>query len=404
MLKEIFYTVLCCLAGTMLSAQTIKTKVIVVGGGAAGTGAAIQSAHSGVETLLIETGSRLGTDISAIDTASRLGLEKNLVGVYKKSQNLKVDKLDPALIPVVLKGWTDTVRNLKVMLNTGIQSIDKRGSNWRIRLTNGRKVKAEVIVDASGGAAAKAGAENKNGKFSRSVSKLLISPDVLYSSTLYRTAVVTDTSDNVIPLGAFISSDVENLVFAGSGNGRPGRLTEGQTAGATAAYCAFFGTTTKKINTRVVQGELMAYGLWLLPFEDIDLKNPHFAAVQHIGATGILKGSIKSGKLYFMPENTVSSDEIRPELKAYYMRSQIWEPERKIDELTLNDVLNLIKIAGHRGEELNREVEKNWNGSLGFSGKYDLEKPVSRLEFAVLLDIYLQPFSVRIDPQGRVSN
>src|SRR5690606_13592923 len=123
-----------------------------------------------------------------------------LVGVYKKSQNLKVDKLDPALIPVVLKGWTDTVRNLKVMLNTGIQSIDKRGSKWRIRLTNGRKVKAEVIVDASSGTAVKAGAENKNGKFSRDASRLLISPDVLYSSTLYRTAVVTDTSDNVIPL------------------------------------------------------------------------------------------------------------------------------------------------------------------------------------------------------------
>src|SRR5690606_2207138 len=150
----------------------------------------------------------------------------------------------------------------------------------------------------------------------------LISPDALYSSVLYRTAVVIDTSVNISPLASFISSDVENLVFADSGNGGNGSLAEGQAAGAAAAYCAFFGTTTKKINIRVVQGELMAYGMWLLPFEDIDLENPHFAAVQHIGATGILKGALKNGKLYFMPENTVSSEEIRPEMKAYYMRDR----------------------------------------------------------------------------------
>lgn len=404
MFKKIIFAVLLCSCSTAISAQTIKTKVIVVGGGAAGTGAAIQSAHSGVETLLIEPGSRLGADINTIDTTSRLGLEKNLVRVYKKSQNLSVDKLHPALLPVVLKGWTDTIRSLKVILNTGIQSIDKQGSGWKIRLTNGRKVKAEVIVDASGGAAAvKAGAEKRTGKFSRSA-RALISPDALYSSTLYRTAVVTDTSDNVTPLGAFISPDVENLIFAERGNTLSGRLTEGQAAGAAAAYCAFFRTTTKKINIRVVQGELLAYGLWLLPFEDIKLDNLHFAAIQHIGASGILKAAVRNDKLYFMPENTVSSEEVRPELKAYFMRSQIWEPGKVIDKLNLNDVLNLIKIAGHRGEELNREVEKNWNSTLGFSGKYDLKKSVNRLEFAVLLDIYLQPFSVRIGQSGQINN
>ena len=403
---KILYTFFAFFFCFAVSAQTIRTKVFVIGGGAAGTGAAIQSAHSGVETMLIEPGKYLGSGISAVDTASRLGLEKNLVQVYKKSQNLSLSKLDTSLIPVVLKGWTDTVKNLKVMLNTDIRSIDGSGKKWKIKLSNGRKVKAEVIVDASpnGIVGIKAVPAEKTSDLPRLAPVSNIKLSNIYSSNLYRTAVVTDTAAGITPLAAYISPEIENLVFAYSGKNVKPSLVMGQAAGASAAYCAFFNTTTKKINIRVIQGELMAYGMWFLPFTDIHVTDPHTAAIQHIAATGILKGDLKNNKLYFMPDSTVSSEEIRQEMKSYYMRSQIWEPGKKIERLSLNNVLDLIKICGARGNELDKEVEKAWETSFGFKAKFDLNKAVTRRQFAVLIDSYLKPFTTRINAEGKIQN
>src|SRR5690606_5154806 len=131
------------------------------------------------------------------------------------------------------------------------------------------------------------------------------------------------------------------------------------------------------------QGELMKYGSWLIPFADVKVDDINFAAIQRIGATGILTGEPRENVLVFLPDGFVSSQEIRPIMKAYYMRSQIWSPGKETDKMTVEDVLSVIKICGARGEELNGEVEKAWKAAFGFKNDVALDHPVSRREFAV---------------------
>src|SRR5712664_1046739 len=59
MLKK-FLIPLLLLAFSATDAETIRTDVLVIGGGAGGVAAAIQSARSKVKTLLIEPGPWLG--------------------------------------------------------------------------------------------------------------------------------------------------------------------------------------------------------------------------------------------------------------------------------------------------------------------------------------------------------
>jgi hypothetical protein len=148
----------------------------------------------------------------------------------------------------------------------------------------------------------------------------------------------------------------------------------------------------------------MAYKSWFIPFDDIHRTDSNFVALQHIGATGLLKGKISNGKLLFQPDSLVSAAEIRLPMKEFYSRSQIWFADNKREKLTLDDVLKLIKFSGSRGEELNREVENGWKTSFKFGGKYDLNHLVTRREFAVLADTYLKPFNVRVDMRGNLGN
>jgi hypothetical protein len=152
----------------------------------------------------------------------------------------------------------------------------------------------------------------------------------------------------------------------------------------------------------MIQGELLAYKSLLLPFVDIKSSDSSFTAIQHIAATGILKANIKENKLYFMPDSSISSDEIRQPMKEFYSRSQIWFADNKLDKLTLKDVLSLIKFSGNRGEELNREVERGWTNTFRFKGKFDPNKVATRQELAVLINNYLKPFNVRIDVMGKL--
>jgi hypothetical protein len=176
----------------------------------------------------------------------------------------------------------------------------------------------------------------------------------------------------------------------------------GQVAGASAAYCAFFGTQAKNINIRVIQGELMAYKAQLIPFADISRNDSNFVAIEHIAATGLLKGQVRNNQLYFLPDSSITVAEIRGPMREYYTRTQIWQVEKKSEKLTLNDALSLIKFTGNRGAELNREVEKNWKSSFRFKTNFDLNKIVTRRELAVLIDNYLKPFNVKVDQSGKL--
>ena len=179
-------------------------------------------------------------------------------------------------------------------------------------------------------------------------------------------------------------------------------LITGQAAGAIAAYCAFFKTITEKLNVRVIQTELLTYNSRILKFDDIDDSDSSMIIFQHIGVTGILKAKEENGKLFFMPEASVSTEELKQPFRELYSRSQIWFLDNKAEKLTLEDALSLIKFVGSRGGELNKEAEKAWKSSLKLKGNFDLKKLITRRELAVLFDVYLKPYTVAVDLEGNI--
>jgi hypothetical protein len=104
-----------------------------------------------------------------------------------------------------------------------------------------------------------------------------------------------------VPLGALIPETVDGLVVAdkaisvsnvanGTTRLQPVVLLTGQGAGALAALAARDGREPRAVPVREVQRALLAAGAFLLPYLDVPPDHPHFARIQRVGATGVLKG------------------------------------------------------------------------------------------------------------------
>src|SRR6202012_2727447 len=129
-------------------AETIKTDVLVIGGGSAGFSAAIQAARSKVKTLLVEPGPWLGGSMTmggmCILDANRdlpsgvWGEFKHKVTEYYHSRlgydtsRNSVLRFEPSVGAEILKKMTDTVKNLTVKLKTPWMNIRKDGTGWDV--------------------------------------------------------------------------------------------------------------------------------------------------------------------------------------------------------------------------------------------------------------------------------
>ncbi|MGZ3928798.1 MAG: FAD-dependent oxidoreductase, partial [Mucilaginibacter sp.] len=153
-----------------------------------------------------------------------------------------------------------------------------------------------------------------------------------------------------IPLGSIVPKDIDNLLVTekalsvtsdvnASTMDPAVQMTLGQGVGATAAYCAFFKTTTKHLTVRIIQGEILDYKGYLLPFTDILQKDPHWRAIQQVAATGLLRGIQKANgktlEVHFGPDDVVSTEEIKPVLTEIYTRAFLWfNTEKPGDKFT----------------------------------------------------------------------
>ncbi|TZF85875.1 FAD-dependent oxidoreductase (plasmid) [Pedobacter sp. BS3] len=406
MKRLIIVTLLGCLQLTRLQAETIKTGVLVINGNASGVAAAIQSARSGAKTILVESTGKLGTGISKAENIYPAGLYPEFIKQAKAvTKDSLLTHLDEAAVARVIKSITDTVKNLTVKLNTSIASVKKNGKGWMIRLASGTYIKTDVVVDATADhRIIKSAGANVDSTLIRT--QTVVPP---FSNELYRTSVAIGAASNqpyVVPLGALIITNASNLLTTGNVNvSTPDAMFAGQAAGASAAFCAFFKKTTKELDVRLIQGELLNYRSMLVPYADILPSDTNYIAIQHIGLTGLIPLQYQNNKLLFSPDSPVTIADIKPTMKAYYSRSQIWFLDKKDEQqLTLADVLSLIKYSASRGEELNREVEQGWKDSFAFTGKFDLKKNITRREFAVLADTYLKPFSRAVNHKGILIN
>lgn len=414
--------ILLSVVGESAFSQNQKVGVLVVGGNAGGVAAAIQAARSGVKTILMSEGATLGSDVTSSSAAFKGGIYGEFM---KRVHEVKKDTnalTDPTTTAAVLQKMTDTVKNLTVLYNAGWEKIEKSGKSWELKLA-GKKgsIKASSVIDAT----LKEILASSAGSFLDPKTRLrkMAVPPVpvtdLYQNQLYRTSIAVGLDAKtgqpyVIPMGAVIAAGIDNFFVIGkltAAQLSSDAMYTGQGAGATASFFAFFETATSTLSinmpARAIQGELQRYGGWLFPFTDIKRSDRDFYAFEHITLSGILKTVKKGNEQVFQPDSTVSGQEIRTALKAYYSRSQIWFSDKgDLPKLTVGDMLSLLKYIGQRGNELDKEVEKAWKSSYRFDSKYELTHTITRREFSVLMENLLKPrpFDVRINLTGNPGN
>lgn len=420
----------------LLFAQGKRPQVLVFGDGIDAYAAAIQSAKSKLNTVWIwesvnpADGLLKGISPQPGNITSHHNLDAGVwadllatsMGNNQRSDSLASlvkRRINPQLILNAMEEELVAYPHLLVIRGGQIQSAKKRRRNWRIQLTDRRQFTIHTVVDAT-----------DNGQ----IGKLAGLPDwkerttlteEYFDSTVFlplaRTGVaVSDVNHShpyTIPLGTLIPAGNHNLFYTKNTKIAPAHAVDawntlpllahiGQAVGAAAGYVAFYRTTSDKIEVRQIQGELLQYGGRLLPFQDILQEDPHFGAIQRIGATGLLRPKISDGgkkRYLFEPDSTVSTAELRPTLNQLFSRSAVWFADHQSNQLTLAELMSLIKYIGHRGNELEALIEKNWERQFKFPGNYDPSMIVSRRHVAVLLDAYVKPFDVRVDLSGRIT-
>lgn len=421
-------------------AQTIKTDVLVIGSSASGIAAAVQCARSKVKTVLVEAQSTPGGSLPAgelfiVNTNKNIPsgmwgefrmriheFYKGRLG-YDSAYNAPL-KFDRSAALLIFKKITDTVKNLTVYLNSPVTAIKKDGDRWDVMTTqNGKTVtfKVRVVVDATenGGIAAKAGS-TLNADFNKEST----------GPSRYRTAIATGDSfpgqinlPNTyppspawyIPLSSVILKDAENIlltekILPGEKTIEylPVQLELGQGVGTVAAYCAFFKTTTKNLKAHVIQGELLDFKGYLVPFADIPPRDRNWRAVQQVCAMGLLKG-IQQGnsrQFVFNPDASVTTAEIKPLLNEIYTRAFLWFGKEKPGEtFMVGNLLSLISdYTLTEPQTLRIGMQKAWKTQYKFRLDFDLSRPVTRMEFAVLANKFLNPFGRMVDLEGRLVN
>lgn len=400
-----------------LSAQTTRTGVLVIGNTSASLAAAIQSARSGAKTILLTQTPSINVDLSA----NELPLLQNIQNHYTiKLKKMPGDKDSTRVLDhnmakeqylKLIKSIIDTTKNLTLTLNTTLEKIEKDGKGWEVRLKNGQKIKADVTVDATEklSVASILRIDVKKNMLTSSPSTNPFD-DKSFRSTVARAYSGADTSRlvSLIPIGNFVPAGAENFIIVpmSPDSLKPVNMSMGQAAGTIASYCAFFKTTTKNINVRGVQTELLTFDAELIPLSDVKSSDPNFLAFQRIALSGLLKPVItKRGDrnvITFDTTSTVSSEELRLPFKEFYSRSQIWFADNKREVMTIEDAISLFMFTATRGEELKKEIEEGWKESFSFNSKFDLKRNITRKEFAILADRYLQPYNIKVDFAGNL--
>lgn len=416
MIKQISIFFILVVLSNTLKAQTIKTGVLVIGNTPGSISASIQSARSGAKTILLTQSLTLSARFTEEDLPYIANI-KNYYALKDKKNSKLIDSITAAKVSLdetspLIKSITDTVNNLTLNLNNAIDQIEKDGKGWEIRLKGGQKIKADVLVDATENLSIASMLRIDNKK-TMAIPGATSNP---FDNKLYRSTVAYGYMEKAniirsvytIPLGSLIPLGVENLVLVPNNIAgiRPSSMSLGQAAGTVASYCAFFKTNTKNINIRLVQGELLTFSALLIPYTDIKLKDPNFLALQRIGLSGLLTpGMVKDGDLHkirFDTAGIVTANQLKNPMKEFYSRSQIWFADNKKDTLSIYDAISLFMFTGARGEELKKEIEEGWKMSFNLSSDFNLKRDISRKEFAILADRYLQPYNVRIDFAGNL--
>lgn len=214
-----------------------------------------------------------------------------------------------------------------------------------------------------------------------------------------------------IPLAVMLPQEKPNLIVAeksisvsnlvnGTTRLQPITLELGQAAGVLGSLAAARNTRPELVPVRDVQRELLAQGCYLLPYLDLPRDDVHFAALQRIGATGLLRGVGTnvgwSNQTWFHADKNVAGSELAEGLRSLYPA---------IDFGTLSDTVTVAEA----GDLLRRIVPDakvdapTWD-ALSLTD-FDPDREITRGELAVLFDHAADPFdNVEIDIYGQPKN
>jgi hypothetical protein len=402
MKKEWFVVFILVLTVQLGYSQKVKTGVLVIGNGNNALGAGFQSAVSGVKTiLLMENQNFEMSEVHPLDKNLYSGLEAEFLKRMRKAKGIKDTSkvyIDQTSANAVIKTWADSTKNLTIIRAREWSKLKRAGGGWSIQLSDGRTIRAAVLVHAD--ASGKVNEALLLPKMKENQWKALDYKDNLYRTSISSGFSVDNSSSNVLPLYNLLIPEQENLVVL---NPDQQSIAAGQSAGATAAYAAFFDLKTSQSNLKKIQGELISYRLSILPFEDVVAADSNWKAVQFIGLSGFLKGALSSGRLTFVPNREVSTEEIKEPIKEYFYKAQIWFEDYKGSQMTISSTLDLVSKIGNKSPENTlTEVKKKWKTTYGFKTEFEPSRNITRREFAVLVYEYLNPFNVNVDSKGRV--
>lgn len=405
--------------------QAKKPEVFIYGSGIEAYTAAIQSAKSNLNTVWVwEDGISVRDELSKLPQqittdkgldagiwAELLAASKRHTGRNDSISNQVKQRVNIQLIINAMDSILSSYPYLTVHRNSSgsvIKWVKKNKRTWDIDLANRSGYTVRSVVDASS-----TGLIARLAKVDPPQPKIKIDQNYKESTdfeVLSRTGVAVSDSDAphpyTIPIGALIPEGETNLFIISFQNENPSvtlRAHIGQAVGASAAYVAFYKTTADKIDVRPVQGELLQYGARLIPFQDVRIDDPNFGAIQRIGATGLFQTSPdQAGKYLFHPDQQVATAELESTLNQLFSRSQIWFYDHQSEAMTMADLLSLIKYIGHRGNELESQVQKDWTRKFKFVDQYDPNMSVNRRHVAVLLEEYCNPFDVKVGLNGNI--
>lgn len=400
-------------------AKEAKPTLLVYGAGIEAFAAAIQSARSNVPTLWV-----VNDDASFHqDTESRISIQSNHhldSGIWLElltkagaadqpndSVAIAVKKdLSIRLLVNAMDQIIKQERNLTVVQGTDIASLHRNRNSWRVSLQNKTKYQVRSVVDASLDGRLDELISNKPDSSAtlRNIDQLSL-PQTrtvvavgTYQQKMYAVCaadILAQQSDNIFRIQPITHSINDN-------EGIPLRAHIGQAIGAAAAYCAFFRTDAKHIDLRKWQTELISFKMRLFPWSNVRADSPHYMTLQKAYLTTIFGEDSDYSNSEFTSDANVQIDHIRAVFNQYYSRSQLWFIDNTSNHFSVGDLLSFLKVLAFRGDELDAEIQKDWSRKLHFEGEYDVNRTLSRLEFAVLVDRYANPFSKTVTIDGAI--
>lgn len=414
-------TFLCLLFPCLVFAQKkVKPKMFVYGSDITALSAAIQAARSNVPTVMLMDKPILAEEITSevlqiegnknLDGGIWMGILMEMAISKTRDDSLaQVVKKDfnPQLARNAIDKYMRELPNLTVIKEQQISKVSRNKRNWEIVLSNRQKYEVLSVVDASEDAgllkasglkldSAVQGGYTKAKDMGLAISRTTLAVGELdkASSVVFLKDLLDFEKENLFDIGRLrsLAKSADNIGF---------RSSFGQAIGATAGYTAFFKTDSKKIDIRKLQAELLAFKARLIPYQDVEVKDPHFGAIQKCYLTGVFLGKEVDGKYNFDGNQIVRFSDVKNVLNDIYTRSQLWFLDNyREDELSWKDLLGMIKFISFKGDEVDRQIAKEWKTKLKFEGEFSPENKVTRDQFAVVADLFSSSFAKAINLDG----